>query len=144
MTETPLPLTARLAHNPRMSERTSYRVAVQVQSRYLPEQSEPDAQRYAFAYTVRLHNAGAVAARLLTRHWLITDAEGRTEEVRGDGVVGVQPLLQPGERYEYTSGAVLKTSLGTMQGSYLMQAIDGTRFAAKIPAFVLSVPRVLH
>ncbi len=127
-----------------MPDRNPYRVAVQVQSRYLPDQSEPDAQRFAFAYTVRLHNAGVVAARLLSRHWFITDADGRTEEVRGDGVVGVQPLLQPGEQYEYTSGAVLKTSLGTMQGSYLMQAVDGTRFSAEIPAFVLSVPRVLH
>lgn len=139
-----MPLHAALPHNPVMSDSNAYRVAVQVQSRYLPEQSEPEAQRYAFAYTVRLHNAGAVAARLLSRHWLITDAEGQTEEVRGDGVVGVQPLLQPGEQYEYTSGAVLKTSLGTMQGSYLMQAVDGTRFAADIPAFVLSIPRVLH
>ena len=139
-----MPLPAALAHNPRMSDLNAYRVAVQVRSRYLPEQSEPDAQRYAFAYTVRLHNAGGVAARLLSRHWLITDDEGRTEEVRGDGVVGVQPLLQPGEQYEYTSGAVLKTSLGTMQGSYLMQAVDGTRFAADIPAFVLSTPRILH
>ncbi len=127
-----------------MSTRNPYDVAVQVQSFYLPEQSEPEAQRFAFAYTVRLHNAGDVAARLLSRRWLITDADGHTEEVRGDGVVGVQPLLQPGERYEYTSGAILKTSLGTMEGSYEMQAVDGTRFAAAIPAFVLSVPRVLH
>ncbi len=127
-----------------MSTRNPYDVAVQVQSFYLPEQSEPEAQRFAFAYTVRLHNAGDVAARLLSRHWLITDADGHTEEVRGDGVVGVQPLIQPGERYEYTSGAILKTSLGTMEGSYEMQAVDGTRFAAAIPAFVLSVPRVLH
>lgn len=139
-----MPLHAALPHNPVMSDSNVYRVAVQVQSRYLPDQSEPDAHRFAFAYTVRLSNAGDVAARLLSRHWLITDAEGQTEEVRGDGVVGVQPLLQPGEQYEYTSGAVLKTSFGTMQGSYLMQAVDGTRFDAEIPAFVLSVPRVLH
>ena len=131
-------------HNPGMSESDAYHVAVSVLSRYLPDQSEPQSQRYAFAYTVRLHNDGEVAARLLSRHWLITDAEGHTEEVRGDGVVGVQPMLQPGERYEYTSGAVLRTSLGTMRGSYQLQAVDGTRFDAQIPAFVLSVPRVLH
>ena len=119
-------------------------IEVHVRTRFLPEQSVPDERRYVFAYTIRIHNAGRVAARLLTRHWVITDDEGKVQEVRGEGVVGEQPWLRPGDDFEYTSGAVLETSVGTMQGSYQMVADDGTRFDAPIAAFTLSVPRILH
>ena len=119
-------------------------IEVHVRTRFLPEQSMPDERRFVFAYTIRIHNAGRVAARLLTRHWVITDDEGKVQEVRGEGVVGEQPWLRPGDDFEYTSGAVLETSVGTMQGSYQMVADDGTRFDAPIAAFTLSVPRILH
>ena len=132
------------AHNRAMSSDTPYCIAIAVRTRYLAEQSQPAQQRFVFSYTISLHNAGALPARLLSRHWLITDADGKVEEVRGEGVVGEQPWLRPGERYEYTSGAVLATSVGTMAGSYQMLADDGTRFDAPIPSFVLSVPRTLH
>ena len=119
-------------------------IEVHVRTRFLPEQSVPDERRFVFAYTIRIHNAGRVAARLLTRQWVITDDEGKVQEVRGEGVVGEQPWLRPGDDFEYTSGAVLETSVGTMQGSYQMVADDGTRFDAPIAAFTLSVPRILH
>ena len=119
-------------------------IDVAVRSRFLPEQSLPEDGRYVFAYTIRIHNAGRVAARLLSRHWLITDDNGKVVEVRGDGVVGEQPWLRPGEEFEYTSGAVLETSGGMMQGSYQMLADDGTRFEAEIAPFALSIPRTLH
>ena len=134
----------RAAHNPAMSIDNHYRIAIAVSTRYLAEQSQPAQQRFVFSYTITLHNSGALPARLLSRHWLITDADGKVEEVRGEGVVGEQPWLRPGEGYEYTSGAVLTTSVGTMTGSYQMIADDGTRFDAPIPSFVLSVPRTLH
>ena len=121
-----------------------YAIDVEVQPRFLADQSEPDSGRYVFAYTIRIHNSGRVAARLLARHWHITDGNGRIEEVHGDGVVGEQPWLEPGEDFEYSSGVVLPTSLGTMQGSYELQADDGTVFKADIPAFTLSTPRTLH
>lgn len=121
-----------------------YRVAVSAQSRYLPEHSDPEAPRYVFAYTIRLRNEGALAARLMARHWIVTDADGRIEEVHGEGVVGQQPLLEPGEVFEYSSGAVLRTALGSMQGSYTLHASDGTRFEAPIAPFTLCVPRVLN
>ena len=117
---------------------------IDVATRYLDEQSEPDQDRYVFAYTVHIRNNGSVPARLLGRHWIITDANGHVQEVNGEGVVGEQPWLRPGEDFSYTSGAVLETHLGTMQGSYEMIADDGTRFQAPIPAFTLSVPRTLH
>lgn len=117
---------------------------IDVATRYLDEQSEPEQDRYVFAYTVRIRNAGKVPARLLGRHWVITDANGNVREVTGEGVVGEQPWLRPGEDFSYTSGAVLETHLGTMHGSYEMIADDGTRFDAPIPAFTLSVPRTLH
>jgi ApaG protein len=117
---------------------------IDVATRYLDEQSEPEQDRYVFAYTVRIRNAGKVPARLLGRHWVITDANGNVREVTGEGVVGEQPWLRPGEAFSYTSGAVLETHLGTMHGSYEMIADDGTRFDAPIPAFTLSVPRTLH
>ena len=117
---------------------------IDVATRYLDEQSEPEQDRYVFAYTVRIRNAGKVPARLLGRHWVITDANGNVREVTGEGVVGERPWLRPGEDFSYTSGAVLETHLGTMHGSYEMIADDGTRFDAPIPAFTLSVPRTLH
>jgi ApaG protein len=127
-----------------MSENHPYTIDVQVRTRFVPDQSRPDDNRYVFAYTITLHNAGSVPAQLLTRHWVITDANGKVEEVRGDGVVGEQPWMRPGDNFEYTSGAVLETPVGTMGGSYLMLADDGTRFEAPIPPFTLTVPRTLH
>ena len=127
-----------------MTPKPSYTIDVQVETRFVPDQSKPHDNRYVFAYTVTLHNAGDVPARLLTRHWVITDANGKVEEVRGEGVVGEQPWLRPGDRYQYSSGAVLDTVVGTMRGSYQMLADDGTRFDAPIPPFTLSIPRTLH
>ena len=121
-----------------------YAFDIEITTRFLDDQSRPDDDRYVFAYTISIRNSGDMAARLLDRHWVITDANGRVEDVRGDGVVGEQPWLRPGEKFEYTSGAVLETSVGTMQGSYGMLADDGTRFEAPIPAFTLAVPRTLH
>lgn len=121
-----------------------YEVAVSAATQYLPDQSDEAAGRYVFAYTITLRNAGTVAAQLISRHWIITDAQGLVQEVRGLGVVGAQPLLQPGESFEYTSGASIATPVGVMRGSYQMLAQDGTRFEAPIPEFTLSVPRVLH
>ena len=126
-----------------MSEAT-HAIDVSVQSRFLPEQSLPEDGRYVFAYTIRISNSGTVPARLISRHWLITDDNGKVVEVRGEGVVGEQPWLRPGDDFCYTSGAVLETHLGTMHGSYEMLADDGTRFDAPIPEFILSVPRTLH
>ncbi|HLU12504.1 MAG TPA: Co2+/Mg2+ efflux protein ApaG [Arenimonas sp.] len=119
-------------------------IQVSVATRYLDDQSVPEDDRYVFAYTIRILNAGEVPARLLSRHWLITDANGHIQEVRGEGVVGEQPWLRPGESFEYTSGAVLETPIGTMRGSYEMLADDGTRFEAPIAPFTLSIPRTLH
>lgn len=132
------------AYNRGMTEKSPYTIDVQVASRFVPDQSKPAEDRYVFAYTITLRNSGEIPARLLTRHWVITDANGKIEEVRGDGVVGEQPWMRPGDDYEYTSGAVIETAVGTMQGSYEMLADDGTRFEAPIPAFTLSIPRTLH
>jgi len=121
-----------------------YSIDVAVATRFLDEQSEPEDGRFVFAYTIRIRNSGKVPARLLGRHWIITDANGEVEEVRGEGVVGEQPWLRPGEHFEYTSGAVLRTSVGQMRGSYDMLADDGTRFDADIAPFTLSIPRTLH
>jgi ApaG protein len=132
-----------VAHYTATMERL-YAIDIDVATRYLDDQSEPEQDRYVFAYTIRIRNSGRVPARLLTRHWIITDANGKTEEVEGDGVVGEQPYLRPGEDFQYTSGAVLETDLGTMRGDYQMLADDGTRFAAPIPAFTLTIPRTLH
>lgn len=119
-------------------------IKVDVATRFLDEQSVPDDNRYVFAYTIRIRNAGPASAQLVARHWLITDANGKVQEVRGEGVVGEQPLLRPGDEFQYTSGAVLETSVGTMQGSYEMLCEDGSRFDAPIAAFTLSIPRTLH
>lgn len=121
-----------------------YDIAICVDTRFLDSQSEPAGSRYAFAYTITIANRGTVGARLLSRHWVITDDNGKVSEVRGEGVVGEQPWMRPGEHYQYTSGAVLETGLGTMHGSYQMVADDGTTFDALIPAFVLSIPRTVH
>jgi len=121
-----------------------YAMQIDVAARYLDDQSEPAQSRYVFAYTISIRNSGNVPARLLGRHWIITDGNGKVEEVEGEGVVGEQPWLAPGERFEYTSGAVLETDLGMMRGDYRMLADDGTRFEAPIPAFTLTVPRTLH
>jgi len=127
-----------------MAQGKHHDIAVSAATQYLPEQSDEASGRYVFAYTITLRNAGSVAAQLISRHWIITDAQGLVQEVRGLGVVGAQPLLQPGESFEYTSGASIATPVGTMRGSYQMVAADGTRFEAPIAEFTLSVPRVLH
>ena len=125
-------------------KKTDYSIKVAAQAFYLEEQSNPEQDRYVFAYTVVIQNQGSIAAKLLSRHWIITDANGKVEEVRGEGVVGEQPYLQPGEGFRYTSGAILDTSVGSMRGSYQMLADDGMTFNADIPPFVLSIPRTLH
>src|SRR4051812_21900409 len=127
-----------------MAGQKQYEGAVTTKTQYLAAQSDEAASRYVFAYTTPIRNAGSVPAQLISRHWVITDSQGLVQEVRGLGVVGAQPLLQPGESYEYTSGASIATPVGTMRGSYQMVAEDGTRFEAPIPQFTLSVPRVLH
>jgi ApaG protein len=127
-----------------MDRDARYQIEIRVATRFLEEQSQPAEQRYVFSYTITIRNAGTVGARLLSRHWIITDANGRVEEVRGEGVVGEQPWMRPGESYEYTSGAVLETGVGTMRGSYHLLADDGTRFDALIQPFALSIPRTLH
>jgi len=127
-----------------MSDLPQHLVAVTVRTNYLEDQSEPDQQRYVFSYTVTLHNQGSNAAQLLSRHWIITDGDGQQQEVRGAGVIGEQPHLNPGDQFEYTSGTLLATPVGTMHGSYQMVADDGTHFDAEIPSFTLAVPRTLH
>ena len=127
-----------------MAEAKKYAIDVQVATEYLSEQSDPEIGRHVFAYTITLTNAGNVPAQLISRHWIITDADDRVQEVRGLGVVGQQPLLQPGQSFEYSSGTALATPVGTMKGSYQMTAEDGQQFEAAIPEFVLSMPRILH
>ncbi|HEY0506234.1 MAG TPA: Co2+/Mg2+ efflux protein ApaG [Lysobacter sp.] len=127
-----------------MERSTDYALDISVAARYLDDQSEPAQDRYVFAYTISIRNSGRVPARLTRRHWLITDGNGKVQEVEGEGVVGEQPWLRPGDDFEYTSGAVLETTHGMMEGSYTMLADDGTSFEAPVPAFSLSVPRTLH
>lgn len=121
-----------------------YRIEVSVRSDYVPEQSQPKERHYVFAYTVTIRNGGQTAAQLINRHWVITDANGKVQEVRGKGVVGEQPNLEPGESFRYVSGTVLETPVGSMQGSYEMMAEDGTSFEAEIPPFSLAEPTSLH
>jgi ApaG protein len=123
---------------------TDYAIDVDVATRFLDERSIPRESRYAFAYTINIRNTGQVPARLISRHWIITDANGKVEEVRGEGVVGEQPRLRPGEVFQYTSGTMLETEHGVMRGSYDMLADDGTQFSATIAPFTLSIPRTLH
>jgi len=125
-------------------EKNSYEIRIEVATKYVVDQSEPDVGRYVFAYTITIENRGDLPARLLSRHWVITDANGKVQEVTGDGVVGEQPHLNPGETFRYSSGAVLETPVGAMQGSYRMEADNGTNFDAPIPPFTLAVPGVLH
>ena len=127
-----------------MEDSAHYAIDVEDSPRFLDEQSEPLEGRFAFAYTVRIHNRGGIAARLVARHWQITDGLGRTENVDGEGVVGEQPRLQPGEDFSYTSGVMLQTDHGSMQGHYDMVTDDGTEFIAPIAPFALSIPRTLH
>jgi ApaG protein len=127
-----------------MGEEKKYEVTVSSLTKYVPEQSDEESDRFVFAYTITIRNTGSVPAQLISRHWIITDARNQVQEVRGLGVVGAQPLLKPGESFEYTSGTALATPVGTMRGSYQMAAEDGTQFDAPIPEFTLSVPRVLH
>lgn len=127
-----------------MADSKKYEVQVQTNVAYLPDQSDEKGERYVFAYTMTISNTGTVPAQLISRHWVITDAASQVQEVRGLGVVGEQPLLQPGESFEYTSGTSLATPVGTMRGSYQMVAEDGSRFEAPVAEFILSVPRVLH
>ncbi len=127
-----------------MAEGKKYQIDISVNTAYLADQSDPSSDRYVFAYTVTIANVGTVAAQLISRHWVITDAESVTQEVKGLGVVGEQPLLRPGESFEYTSGTAMATPVGTMRGTYQMVAEDGNKFDAEIPTFTLSMPRVLH
>ena len=127
-----------------MQDHTKHRIHVSASTQYLPDQSQPDHGRYVFAYTITISNTGTVPARLLTRHWISTDANDKVQEVRGDGVVGQQPYLAPGMSFEYTSGTMIETSVGTMHGSYQMIDDDGSTFSTEIPQFTLSIPRTLH
>ena len=127
-----------------MAESKKYQIIVSAYPQYVADQSDPEREHYLFAYTIRITNTGTVAAQLISRHWFITDGELRVEEVRGLGVVGEQPLIRPGETYEYSSGCQLETPVGTMRGNYQMVAEDGTSFEAEIPEFTLSIPRILH
>lgn len=127
-----------------MSMAAKHEIAISVKTSFLDEQSDPDHARYVFSYTILIKNDGNVPAQLISRHWLITDEHGKVQEVHGEGVVGEQPHLAPGESFEYTSGAVLETAVGTMRGSYQMRDDDGLQFDAEIAPFTLSIPRTLH
>ncbi len=121
-----------------------YKISIQTQPQYIAAQSDPEKDHYVFAYTITITNTGKTPAKLLSRHWLITDANGHIQEVQGEGVVGEQPHLTPGESFRYTSGAILNTQVGVMQGRYTFIADDGKRFQTTIPRFTLSIPRTLH
>jgi ApaG protein len=125
-------------------EQTQHKIRVDVDTSYLEDQSDPKERRYVFSYTITIRNEGNVPARLLTRHWIITDSNGKVQEVRGEGVVGEQPYLKPGQGFRYSSGAVLETPVGAMEGSYQMVADDGEQFDAPIAAFRLAMPGLLH
>ncbi|MFQ6573725.1 Co2+/Mg2+ efflux protein ApaG [Pseudomonas sp. UM16] len=121
-----------------------YQIDVSVVTRFLKDQSEPENDRFAFAYTITVQNNGSLPAKLLSRHWLITNGDGQVEEAKGAGVIGQQPLIEPGKSHTYSSGAVISTTVGTMQGTYQMIAEDGKRFDAVIAPFRLAVPGALH
>jgi ApaG protein len=121
-----------------------YEFSVDVRPQFVPEHSDPGEDKFLFAYTVTIRNTGDVTAQLISRHWIITDAHNKVEEVQGPGVVGEQPVLKPGEAFEYTSGCPIATPVGSMRGTYQCVAEDGTRFEAPIPEFLLSMPRTLH
>ena len=126
------------------SSSKSYEISVDVKTQYIEEQSDTVKKRYVFSYSITIFNKGSIPARLLSRHWIITDSNKKVQEVCGEGVVGEQPYLQPGSTFHYTSGTVLETPFGTMRGSYQMVAEDGTEFEAKIEEFILTAPRILH
>ncbi len=121
-----------------------HRIDIDAVTHYLESQSAPEADRYVFAYTITIRNSGPVPAKLLARHWVITDANGKIQEVRGEGVVGEQPHIPPGESYRYTSAAMIETPVGVMRGEYRLVSDEGEDFEAEIPAFTLAIPRVLH
>jgi ApaG protein len=121
-----------------------YAFSVSVETAYLPDQSSPNDNQYAFAYTITISNEGSIAAQLISRHWIITDANNHVQEVKGLGVVGAQPLLQPNQQFEYTSGTLLATPIGSMRGTYQIVAEDGTMFEAVIESFTLAVPKMLN
>jgi ApaG protein len=125
-------------------EQAQHKIRVDVDTSYLEEQSDPNERRFVFSYTITIRTEGSVPARLLTRHWIITDSNGKVQEVRGEGVVGEQPYLKPGQGFRYSSGAVLETPVGAMQGSYQMVADDGEQFDAPVAAFRLAMPGLLH
>ncbi len=127
-----------------MAESRKYHITVTTQVDYLPEQSDEAKDRYVFAYTITIKNTGTMTAQLISRHWIITDALQQVQEVRGLGVIGEQPVLKPGEAFQYRSGTGLATPMGNMRGSYQMTAEDGHPFEVEIPEFLLSIPRVLH
>jgi ApaG protein len=127
-----------------MIQETPHQIAVQVETDYIENQSVPEKHRYVFSYTITIRNDGSEAAKLLNRHWIITNADGKVQEVKGEGVVGEKPHLKPGESFRYTSGTVLDTPVGSMQGSYDMVDNQGNHFDAQIPAFSLAMPGSLH
>ncbi len=127
-----------------MAESKKYQIAVRAAPQFIADQSDWANGRYVFAYTITIENVGTVPAQLISRHWLITDGNSKIQEVRGLGVIGQQPLLNPGEKFEYTSGCQLDTPVGTMRGTYQLTADDGVQFEAEISEFTLSIPRVLH
>jgi len=127
-----------------IEQNPNHNIEVDVETAYLEEQSSPSMNRYVFSYTITIRNEGTAPAKLLTRHWIINDANGNVQEVHGEGVVGEQPYLKPGESFQYTSGTVIETPVGSMEGSYQMLSEDGTPFNADIPAFTLSLPNKLH
>jgi ApaG protein len=127
-----------------MEMQKEYHITVEVETDYVEGQSEPDSERYVFSYTITIRNEGGEPAQLLSRHWLITDAYGNIQEVKGEGVVGEQPHLKPGEGFQYTSGAMITTPVGSMQGTYQMVTDNGDEFNAEIPPFTLAIPRTLH
>ena len=133
-----------VSHRRAAHDKSMNKIRVEVETSYVDEQSDPNERRYVFSYTITIRNEGAVPARLLTRHWIITDANGKVQEVRGDGVVGEQPHLKPGQGFRYSSGAVLETPVGAMQGSYEMIDDDGQRFDAPIEPFRLAMPGILQ
>lgn len=120
------------------------KIKIEVKTEYLPEQSTPDELRFVFAYHVSIHNEGDISVQLMSRHWIITDGNDKVQEVRGAGVIGLQPKLQSGESFQYSSGAVIDTQVGIMQGSYQMQDVNGQLFDAEIPAFKLAMPNMVH
>lgn len=133
-----------MSTRPTTAEKPLHRIRVEVETNFVDEQSDARERRFVFAYTITIRNEGQVPARLLTRHWVITDANGKVQEVRGDGVVGEQPYLKPGQGFRYSSGAIIETPVGAMQGTYQMVADDGKHFDAPIAPFTLAMPGVLH